>query len=173
MMKKKEAERLADLARGKMVLEVGAALGCSTIALASTAEHVVSIDWHRGDTQTQGWGGPHRQYPWFSAFKYIDNLIRYGLLENVSAVVADCNSVGPLLADESFDVAFIDGDHRLEPVRRNIELFLPKVKPGGVIAFHDYGVWIEPHILCFERQAVDERWGGPDELVESLAIINV
>lgn len=172
MMKKKECEKLADLAQGKRVLEIGACLGCSTISLASTAEHVVSIDWHRGDTQTQGWGGPHRDYPSFSAFQYLDNLIRYGVLEKVSAVVADCNSIGPLLADESFDVAFIDGDHRFDAVRRNIELFLPKIRPGGVIIFHDYGVDM-PGARCYEKQAVDERWGGPDELVESLAVINV
>ena len=160
MMGMREAEKLADLAQGKMVLEVGACLGCSTIALASTAEYVVSVDWHRGDTQTVGWG--------FTAHKYLDNLIQYHVLDKVSAVVADCTKVGPLLADESFDMAFIDGDHRYDAVCRNIELFLPKVKPGGVIAFHDYGMG-----SCFEKQAIDERWGGPDELVDFLAIVNV
>jgi hypothetical protein len=168
MMAREECEKLADLAQGKMVLEIGACLGCSTISLASTAEHVVSVDWHRGDTQTLGWGGPHRQYPQFSGFQYLDNLIRYGVLENVSAVVADANNIGPLLADESFDLAFIDGDHRLEAVRWNIDMFLPKIKPGGVLALHDYGAKD-----CFEKQAVDEKFGEPDELVGTLAVINV
>jgi predicted O-methyltransferase YrrM len=176
MMQREECEKLADLAQGAVVLEVGACLGCSTIALASTAEHVVSVDWHRGDTQTIGWGGPPRQYASFSGFQYLDNLMRYGVLEKVSAVVADCNSIGPLLADASFDFAFIDGDHRYDAVCRNIEMFLPKVKPGGVIAFHDYGLHVlnaDPSTRCYEKQAVDERWGEPDEVVGMLAVINV
>jgi predicted O-methyltransferase YrrM len=160
MMKREECERLADLAQGKTVLEVGACLGCSTISLASTAEYVVSVDWHRGDTQTVGWG--------FTAVQYLANLIRYGVLDKVSAVVADCNRIGALFADDHFDMAFIDGDHRLDCVRRNIELFLPKVRSPGVIAFHDYGAKD-----CFEKQAVDERFNQPDELVGTLAIINV
>jgi predicted O-methyltransferase YrrM len=33
----------------------------------------------------------------------------------------------------------IDADHRLDAVRRDIELWTPKVMRGGVVAFHDYG----------------------------------
>lgn len=39
----------------------------------------------------------------------------------------------------SLDFAFIDGNHRYEAVKFDIENWSPKVKPGGIICGHDYG----------------------------------
>jgi predicted O-methyltransferase YrrM len=36
------------------------------------------------------------------------------------------------------DLVFVDGDHGNIPVKKDIEAWLPKVYPGGIIAFHDY-----------------------------------
>jgi predicted O-methyltransferase YrrM len=52
----------------------------------------------------------------------------------------------------SVDLLFIDGGHTLNVVRKDIELYVPLVKPGGIVAFHDFdtgfvdvttGVWEE------------------------------
>lgn len=43
-----------------------------------------------------------------------------------------------LYGDQSLDWVYIDADHHYEPVCRDIDAWLPKVKPGGVIAGHDY-----------------------------------
>lgn len=40
--------------------------------------------------------------------------------------------------DESLDFVFIDADHSYQAVKRDIGAWLPKVKPGGIIAGHDY-----------------------------------
>jgi len=52
------------------------------------------------------------------------------------------------------DFVFIDGDHGYEAVKQDIELYEPKVKPGGWIGGHDYqnfdGV----------ARAVNERFGS-------------
>jgi predicted O-methyltransferase YrrM len=37
------------------------------------------------------------------------------------------------------DLCFVDGAHSDDPVRRDIEVWLPKIKIGGYILFHDYG----------------------------------
>ena len=37
------------------------------------------------------------------------------------------------------DFVFIDGDHSYDACRADIEAWTPFVKPGGVIAFHDFG----------------------------------
>lgn len=39
--------------------------------------------------------------------------------------------------NESFDFVFIDGDHTYEAVSQDFELYLPKVKKGGLVFMHD------------------------------------
>lgn len=39
--------------------------------------------------------------------------------------------------DETFDFIFIDGDHTYEAVAQDFELYLPKVKKGGLVFMHD------------------------------------
>lgn len=40
--------------------------------------------------------------------------------------------------DESFDYVYIDSDHSYEATSKDIELWWPKVKKGGILAGHDY-----------------------------------
>ncbi len=41
------------------------------------------------------------------------------------------------LGDRRADLLWIDGDHAYESVKRDFELYAPRVRPGGLIAFHD------------------------------------
>ena len=54
-----------------------------------------------------------------------------------------------------FDFVYIDADHTYDMVKKDIELWLPLVKKGGVIGGHDYG---------FPDEAV--RWGGVQRAVD-------
>lgn len=40
--------------------------------------------------------------------------------------------------DESLDFVFIDASHEYEDVKKDIDNWLKKVKPGGILAGHDY-----------------------------------
>jgi hypothetical protein len=40
--------------------------------------------------------------------------------------------------NNSLDLLYIDGDHSFEGVKKDLEAWYPKVKPGGVIAGHDF-----------------------------------
>lgn len=40
--------------------------------------------------------------------------------------------------DNYFDWIYIDGDHQYEFVKKDLEFFYPKVKPGGFITGDDY-----------------------------------
>jgi len=92
------------------------------------------------------------------------NVRHFGLQDTVEAVPADSEkAVGLLpLKNGSVDLLFIDGGHDLATVRRDIELYLPLVKPGGVVAFHDFrfpcdvpkAVW-----EAIKRQSFDDLIG--------------
>ncbi len=43
-----------------------------------------------------------------------------------------------LYKDGSLDFVFINGDHSYDIVKKDIELWVPKVKEGGTLAGHDY-----------------------------------
>lgn len=56
-------------------------------------------------------------------------------------------------ADASLDFVFIDADHRYEAVVADIASWFPKVKPGGWVGGHDYGL---PTLEGSVSRAVDE-----------------
>jgi predicted O-methyltransferase YrrM len=55
-------------------------------------------------------------------------------------------------ADQSVDFLMLDGDHSYEAVKADLDAWLPKMKPRGVIAGDDY-LW--PGV----NRAFDERFG--------------
>jgi predicted O-methyltransferase YrrM len=127
-----EAVALADLARGKHVLELGAYHGFSTVVLASVAERVTSVDWHHGDDHA-GVGDT------WDIFLF--NLTRYDMLDRVEVVRERFEDALPVMAEQGrkFDGCFLDAHHAEESVTRDIGLARPLIRKGGFFAFHDYG----------------------------------
>jgi predicted O-methyltransferase YrrM len=64
---------------------------------------------------------------------------------------AEC---GSQFADNYFDWIYIDGNHRYEFVKHDLEMYSPKVKQHGLIAGDDYGTpgWWQDGVT----KAVDE-----------------
>lgn len=55
--------------------------------------------------------------------------------------------------DEYFDLVYIDTDpHKYEQLKEEIDLWIPKVKAGGILAFHDYAHPWHPDV----KRCVDE-----------------
>eukprot|EP00397_Hematodinium_sp_SG-2012_P044228 GEMP01049347.1.p1 GENE.GEMP01049347.1~~GEMP01049347.1.p1 ORF type:complete len:348 (+),score=70.00 GEMP01049347.1:279-1322(+) len=46
--------------------------------------------------------------------------------------------VASLYPNNSVDIVFLDGCHLYHCIKEDLELWLPKVKPGGIIAGHDF-----------------------------------
>lgn len=166
-----ECDRLAELAAGGRVLEIGSFLGRSTIAMAAVARVVHSIDPHNG--------GPPEQRDTLSGF--LSNLARYGVRDRVVVHVGVSSQIVPLFRESTFDLVFIDAAHHRPHVDRDLRLALDCLTAGGVIACHDYategafgaaGDW-EPFSVDV---AVDEfavHAGVAVERVDSLAVIFV
>lgn len=58
--------------------------------------------------------------------------------------------------DGYFDFAFVDADHTYEAVSLDIELWAPKVKPGGIFAGHDYDGKMDRRGVWGVKRAADE-----------------
>lgn len=163
----REGRALAELADGKVVLELGAWQGASTIWMAQTAEVVHSVDHHNGDAQAgEGWTLP----------PYLRNLTRYGVRNKVVIHIGTFAQVLPYLAPFSFDLVFVDGFHTYEQVAADILLCSDTLDPDGTIAFHDYtrdGMQ-SGGVEFGVKRAVDE-WldGEPDRIIDSLAIVEM
>lgn len=129
-IKDDESARLAELAAGRRVLEVGSQYGFSTVLMARVAKVVHAVDWHRGDAIV----GRNESLPllW-------ENVTRYKLRDRVVIHVGRSETVLPLLLPGSFDFAFHDSYHSAEAVAADVALMVPLLVPGSLLALHDYG----------------------------------
>src|SRR5436190_14499965 len=96
---KAEGRRLAALAEGGCVLEVGSWQGRSTVCLAQTAAIVHAVDPHRG---IPGIG------PASSLAPFLANLTRYALLDKVVVHVGTLMQMEAVLGPHLFDLLFLD-----------------------------------------------------------------
>ena len=170
-----EAACLAELATDQLVLEVGAYAGRSTVAMARTAHHVLSLDHHRGSREHQAGEQYHDPqfvdpdtdvFTTFPAFALA--LERHGVAHKVSILLADC-AIGLHLLERIFTFAFIDAGHDFSMVKRDAALVQFLVEPEGAIAFHDFGIY--PGVTT---AVIDFADGRKIEMpAESLAVIRL
>lgn len=72
------------------------------------------------------------------------------LKDYITTIRGSSHDVYTQFEDESIDFLFIDGDHSTEAVYKDLTLWYPKVKTGGIISGHDY-MWVDARV----KQAVD------------------
>jgi len=143
-----ECRRLSELARGLPVLEVGSYFGRSTVALASTARAVHTVDVHPSDDI-----GAELET---TLAALVENLDRYDLRHKVVVHVGFSQLILPMLRPESFDLAFLDAQHQREPVEEDLAALLPLMRERGVVAFHDYGIPGVEHLGRWDAFGVTE-----------------
>ncbi len=69
----------------------------------------------------------------------------------ITHIKGSSHEVHTQFEDESIDFLFIDGDHNTDAVYKDLTLWYPKVKTGGIISGHDY-MWVDARV----KQAVDK-----------------
>jgi len=62
--------------------------------------------------------------------------------------------------DQSFDFVYIDARHDYESVKEDLEAWCSKVRPGGIMAGHDYVDGDLPEGEFYVKSAVDEFFGA-------------
>jgi predicted O-methyltransferase YrrM len=136
---------LCQLPTDATVVEVGCWLGRSVIFLAQAAQQagkrvrIYAVDNARGIAgQRLCLDDLHK------------NLESCGVAADVKLLVMDSADAADLFPDGSVDFVFIDAAHDYHNVRTDLQTWWPKVRPGGLLAGHDY-TENHPEVL----QAVD------------------
>lgn len=128
----KELEWLATQALShERIVEIGSYLGRSTRALGDNTKGVVYAIDNFGGVQDMELPAAIR-----------DNVFELFIYNNATLITA--GRVIPVLADHSQaqvpitpDMVFIDGDHHYEAVKRDIQIWLPRLQKGGLLCGHD------------------------------------
>ena len=62
---------------------------------------------------------------------------RLDVWDTVNPMVMDSETAASIFADEILDMVFIDANHLYPSIKKDIEIWLPKVKEGGILCGHD------------------------------------
>jgi hypothetical protein len=109
-------------------------------------------------------------YPWRA--RLYENLASDG--QQIQPLIADSHNsntykrIVKLLGGDRVDLLFIDGDHTLEGVRQDFEMYSPLVRKGGMTAFHD----IVPLAPEWGSSRVDKFWSTLKESFNCSEIID-
>jgi predicted O-methyltransferase YrrM len=129
-----------------VIVEIGSFKGRSTCCFAygcrGSAKHIFAIDTFAGNDSDFKEGKTFQGGSYFDIFSH--NLESRGLAHFVTPIRGLSTDAAKSWR-QPIDLLFIDGSHVYEDVLADFENFLPHVKPGGIVAFHD----------------VDEGWSGP------------
>lgn len=127
---------LAKRATRGAIVEVGSYRGRSTVALALGSREgaqapVYAVDPHAPFVGALGGVfGPHDRV------QFLQNVLAAGVAEVVHPVALP-STVASRAWSGPIAVLFLDGDHTLDAVARDVEAWLPHVPPGGIVVFHD------------------------------------
>jgi predicted O-methyltransferase YrrM len=157
------------------VVEIGSAWGKSTIFLARGVQRrgrdgVFAVDHHGGDEKLIAAAMAAHRDPRRRAALGIDadggyytrpafeaNILRFEVQDVVTPVIMKSAEAARSVETGPVRLLFIDGDHSYEGVRTDIDLWGPRVVPGGVVVFDDYE---SPGFGV--RQVVDELAVSPE-----------
>jgi SAM-dependent methyltransferase len=149
---------------GDELAEVGCWLGRSTAYLAQRLAEkglhcpLYAVDTWKGDPSSpkQQEGVAEHGGDLFPQFRR--NMIECGVFEWIYPLQEDSAKAAARFEDASLFFVFIDADHDFEPCSNDIRAWLPKVRPGGILAGHDF------HTYESVRQAVRHTLGGGFEV---------
>jgi predicted O-methyltransferase YrrM len=87
---------------------------------------------------------------------YTYNIAQIG--NKIKTIVSLSHEAAQYFDDNSVDVIFIDAGHSYEAVKADIQAWLPKMKPNGIMAGHDFNAW---HGV---NRAVTQVFGTPHKV---------
>ena len=148
---------LLDEHRPKVVVELGSWLGASAIAMARFVRRwggtVTCVDTWAGELDADG-RSPAGKTP-LMLLSCGRHIVEAGVGANVRLIPATTGEAGRAWRGP-IDFLYVDADHSYDGCLADLRLWVPHVKPGGVIAGDDYDHPRYPGVrLAWERFARD------------------
>jgi len=146
--------------RNAVCAEIGVLWGVFSRAILKVTKpktlHLIDPWAYREDLADELYGNRSKSTP-ESMDKIYDHIKRrLGKRPNVRIHRLSSQEAVELFSDNYFDWIYIDGDHRYEPARADLERYHAKVKAGGLVAGDDYAwgkkTWFQDGVT----RAVDE-----------------
>ena len=123
-------------------LEVGSWVGSSALVLANWFNRVFCVDHFMGnqhDCLRETAFDAKRRYGPDAIFETFCKNIGDDLFTTVFPLVGTSLQWSRTPWPFKLDLVFLDGEHDISSVYGDIEIWLPHVKPGGILCGHDYG----------------------------------
>ncbi len=135
------------------MIEIGAHMGESTMMFASTglfsSIDVISPFDGEDKFNQKYW------YTWDVIKK--EFLLNTRFFDYINLIEKSSITVSEDFDDGKYDFIYIDGSRDYELMRKIIQLYLPKLKIGGLIGGHDYNYKTHPEVV----QSINETLGQP------------
>ena len=127
-------ELAKSLPKEAIALEVGSYIGASSLMIAKGLKDkskLFCIDTWNNDAMTEG--------NWDSYQEFSKNI---KTVEDKIITIRNTSEQAGIDFNKNIDFIFIDGDHSYEGVKKDIDIWFPKLKSKGIIIMHDIG-WAE------------------------------
>ena len=112
-----------------VAVEIGGYTGTSTCMLGSLVRQRGGIYFTIDNYTEYGTLDP-------TARVHMQNMMRCGIEDSIIRIFGDSHTLP--WPDLLIDLLFIDGDHSFDSVTLDCERWLPRVRAGGIVLFHDY-----------------------------------
>ena len=147
---------LDKIGTGKKICEVGVEAGTHALDMYKLLKPTMMymVDWYapyqvQNGPRLKGVDTSNKKWEVESRFKDISN---------AKLIVGDSLDMAPNFKDK-LDYVYIDANHNYEAVLKDLDVWYPTVKAGGILAGHDWDAGI-----FGVRKAVEEWAGANDKL---------
>lgn len=122
--------------RGIEIGTAGGDLTKSLLLFLSNLEHIFTIDPWRHREKVEFEASLPQEVLDAGKFNAYKSLIGYKQRVTILALPSD--DAAKIIPQEKVDFVWIDGDHTLDQVKRDILNYMPLVRSGGILGGHDY-----------------------------------
>lgn len=134
-----EGELLYNLAKNckgrGVIVEIGSWMGKSTIWLGLGSKAGKKVKVYAVDPHARGF--EHKKFSVGSTFREFKKNIDGAGVDDVVVPIISTSEEASKKFRKPVELVFIDGAHEYEHVKKDFELWFPKVIDGGIVAFHD------------------------------------